>query len=148
MKKLVLFFLLVITSGVLQAQENPVKLVSKVKHISGDKYELIISAEIEPEWALYSQNLPKNGPYPTKISFSKKGYDLIGKPVEVSNFKKVVNDPTFNVKLTKYYTNVLFKQVVRIKDKKIKTIQADFDYMTCNSISCLPPTQKTIDFSL
>lgn len=132
---------------VANAQESPVTLIGSVKHLSGDKYELIISAEIDPEWVMYSQNLPKGGPLPTKISFPKsRGYELIGKSKESSRFKKVVTDDIFHLKLTKYHTSVLFRQTVRIKDRTLKIIEADIDYMSCNSYTCLPPTQEKVEF--
>lgn len=147
MKRVALFLFFVSFVLSVQAQKSPVKLVGKVKHLSGDKYELIISANIEPEWVVYSQNIPKGGPYPTKISFSKEeGYELIGKPTESSKFKRIVNDEIFHILLTKYYKNVLFKQVVRIKDKKIKIIHANINYMTCNGYRCMPPVKKKVKF--
>lgn len=149
MKKFFSATLLMLVMGVCTAQDNPVKLVGKVKHLKGDRYELIIEAKIAPDWSIYSQKNPEEGAYPTKISFANTNdIVLIGNPKEVSNHKKIINDDIYNVKLVKYYNSVLFKQIVRKKNKKLKKIKVAVDFMSCSSGSCLPPTEQSLFFTL
>lgn len=149
MKKLFSYLFVLFFVGITQSQEAPVKINTIVKKIGGNQYELIIRADLDPDWGLYSQNLPKGGPMPTKISFKKSsGFVLLGKPREVSSFKKVVDDDIFNVRLTKFYNNVVFKQLIEVKNRNVKNIQADINYMVCSSTSCLPPKTNTVRFRL
>ncbi len=151
MKKILLSLLFIFSFVAVNAQdeENPIVLEPKVNPLGDGKYELIITANIDPDWCMYSQDLPEGGPYPTTISFAKsKHYELVGKAQEDSTHKKVVEDQIFNLELTKYYDTVLFKQIVKVKDASVKVIEADIDYMSCNTQTCLPPMQQTIEFKL
>lgn len=144
-----LTFLFFLCGFLLFSQEEPVKLVGRVKHVAGNEYDLVIDFEIDEDWCVYSQDLPEGGPIPTQIMFEEStDFVLAGKAEESSKFTKVVNDEVFNMSLKKYYHSVLFTQKIKLKNKGKTQIKADVNYMSCTSEFCMPPTNKTVVFDL
>lgn len=152
-KNLTLVFLLLFLGGAYcQGQSNdssPVKLKGKVKHIGDNQYQLVVDFDIDEDWCVYSQDLPEGGPIPTSISFEKStDFILDGSAKEESQYVKEEDDEVFNMHLTKYYRNVLFKQVIKLKNKGKKRIKADVNFMSCTTDFCLPPSKRTVVFEI
>jgi len=115
MKNLILFFL-VIFAGFkisLQAQIlDPVKWNFEVKHLAGDQHELIMTANIDEGWTIYSQYLESdNGPVATNFEFDKSTrYKRDGKVTEDKLNRKEIDDPIFDMKVVKYAHKAIFRQ--------------------------------------
>ncbi len=141
---LLLFFGLQIQAQILQ----PVKWDFKSKNISGDEFELTMTAILDDGWATYSQHTSDDGPVPTYFEFDKGAhFDLIGKVEELSK-KKEGMDPLFGVNVIKFVGSpVIFKQKVKVKDYS-KPITGYLTYMTCDNARCLPPTDVDIEYKL
>ena len=71
MKKLLLFLSLFTFSIGFSQIHDPVKWSTSVEKVSETEYDLIITAAIEKNWHLYSQNVPADGPIPTAFTFEK-----------------------------------------------------------------------------
>ena len=151
--KFLLLFLLPIT-GVSQIYE-PVKWNFSKQQISESSYELIFTADIDPGWAIYSNDL-LNGevdcdieicPIPVSFEFNKmdsNDVSLTGEIIEIDENKSSSQDPIFLMKVTKFIKKATFKQLVEIKNKDA-SISGFLTYMTCDDTKCLPPTD--VDFS-
>ena len=84
-ERIILFFaLLGLTIG-LQAQIlEPVKWSFDQKKISGNEFELIFKAEIDPTWHLYSQDIPMAPPATIFTFVEGSGYEFVGSVTEES----------------------------------------------------------------
>ena len=115
---------------------EPVKWTTAVEKISNTEYDLILKATIEPNYHLYSQNIPDNGPRPTVFVFEKNGnFELIGNTTEEKGH--TVFDPTFKMKIKYFDTEVIFKQKVKVKNIDSLKISGEIEFMTCNDANCV-----------
>ncbi|MBJ7879612.1 protein-disulfide reductase DsbD domain-containing protein [Gelidibacter salicanalis] len=114
---------------------EPVKWTTKTKKISETDYELIIVANIEQGYHLYSQKVPDNGPLPTVFIFENSDdYGLIGTTSEEEG--RTVHDPTFEMEIKSFKNKATFKQLIKLKNKNSK-IMAEIEFMSCNDTQCL-----------
>ena len=151
--RFLLIFLLPIV-GVSQIYE-PVKWNFSKQQISDSSYELIFTADIDPGWAIYSNDILNGGvdcdieicPIPVSFEFNKMDSNEIsfkGGIIEIDKNKSSSQDPIFLMKVTKFIKKATFKQLVEIKNKDAY-ISGFLTYMTCDDTKCLPPTD--VDFS-
>ncbi len=137
------------TSLFLQAQIfNPVSWKTEVKPLEDGKYELVIHAEIEKGWHLYSQNLPgDDGPIATEFTFKEAdNYSLEGKVKEPK--PKVEYDPNFDMELSYYEEEVSFTQIVKAKSETAFDIMGEVYFMVCDAEKCLPPEYVDLTFAI
>ncbi|RXJ50273.1 protein-disulfide reductase DsbD domain-containing protein [Gelidibacter gilvus] len=114
---------------------EPVKWTTKTNQISETDYELIIVANIEDDYHLYSQKVPENGPLPTVFIFEENDdYDLVGTTSEEEG--RTTHDPTFDMEIKSFKNKAVFKQLVKMKKKNSK-IMAEIEFMSCNDSQCL-----------
>ncbi len=128
---------------------EPVTWSFSSKMIKSDEYDLIITANMEPKWSIYSQYTEDSGPIPTSFTFEQGShYTRVG-PVKESGKKKEGPDPLFgDVVVIKFYEGpVVFTQRVKVTDVS-KPISGFLEFMTCDDERCLPPTEVEFSFSL
>lgn len=143
MKKLTLFLLtLVIGLSVSAQSKTKVSWAYTSKKIADKKYELRLTASIQPGWHLYSQNLDKDAiALPTAISFNKNPLLLMqGKMKEIGKLIAEFDNATQSK--SKYYKDkVEFVQVVTLKTKAKTSVSGEVEFMVCDDKSCLPPSK-------
>jgi thiol:disulfide interchange protein DsbD len=126
---------------------TPVKWSFSFKSISKSEAELIFTATIDKGWHLYSQDIPENGPIPTKFTFEKgMGFLPFGKisePVATEVF-----DKQFNMKVKYFGVVAEFRQKVKVMSAKPVEVKGTVEFMCCNDESCLPPTEVPFEFKL
>ncbi len=145
-KKTSLFFLLIFTGTLLNAQIlQPVKWSFSSKKISDTEAEIIFTAKMDKGWHLYSQDIPPDGPIATSFEMTKSNdYQKVGK---VSEPKPIVeNDPNFDMVLKFFATKAVFKQKIKLLTNKPFVIKGLVNFMCCNDVSCLPPND--VPFSI
>ena len=108
---------------------KPVKWSSKVEKVSANEFNLIFDAVIEPEWHVYSQHTPENGPLPLTLDWVKGGYELVGKTAETP-YKKQFND-IFEVDEYYFEKNFRLTQKVKILNPSVTSIKVTVDYQVC-----------------
>lgn len=144
-----LFLFLVFIGNLVNAQlHNPVRWETSVKKINDSDFELLIAAEIEEGWHLYSQNVPDGGPIPTTISIieEKDKFQLMGHPSEGKGHEEF--DNVFEMDIKYFENKALFVQKIRVlTDEKI-TITGVLEFMVCDDTNCLPPTEVDLSFEL
>ncbi len=121
---------------------EPVKWNITSKKVGDNEYDLILKADIEDGWYMYSQYLESDeGPLPTLFYWDEKdsNLELVGKSKEES--PKVIKafDKMFEMNLTKFKKSATFTQRVKLKDPS-KPVQAEIEFQTCDATKCLPPT--------
>jgi thiol:disulfide interchange protein DsbD len=124
---------------------NPVKWEYKSESIGNDEFELQFIGSIEPHWHVYSQSVGEPV-VPTSFMFKPSSdYELIGKTTEPEGI--TVDDPVFQMELKYFEDEVTFKQKVRLLNSKAK-IQGDFEFMSCDDKTCIPPEIIEFEFNL
>ena len=138
MKKYVFLLLTLITFNMFGQIEDPVDWDFSIEHIENDIYNLIIEAEIEKGWNVYSQHVDPDGPIPTSFLFSEsEDFILIDGVIESNSTTKF--DPVFQMNLSSFQDEAIFKQKIKILNDTISAIQGELEFMVCNATMCLPP---------
>jgi thiol:disulfide interchange protein len=136
-------------SAFAQAQiYEPVKWETSVEKVSESEFDLVVTANIDKNWHLYSQNVPDGGPIPTTFSFKdvEGQFQLVGKTTEGEGHEEFDNVFEMNIK---YFENqAIFKQRIKVlTDSKIE-INETLEFMVCDDTTCLPPTEVDISFEV
>ena len=142
MKKLFSLLALLITFlGTAQIVE-PVKWSSSVVKVSDTELDLVITANIEDEWHLYSQFTPEGGALPLVLTYKnqKGNYQLVGKTKE-GKYKKVYSD-IFEIDEYYFSGTAKFTQRVKIINQKLKTIDVFADGQACIDGRCVQTTSN------
>jgi hypothetical protein len=145
MKKILLFLTCMVIVAVSFCQENHVSWGYEAKKKTADTYDVIITAEIEHPWHLYSQ-LVKG---PGRTSFVFKTNPLItkiGAVKEVGNLKKTVDE--YVGEILSYSGKVQFIQTVKIKGNIKTNVSGTIQYLVCDDSHCLPAAKRSFDLKL
>lgn len=114
---------------------EPVKWFTEVNKLSETDYELIMVADIDPGFYLYSQVVPDNGPLPTVFIFENSDdYELIGKVSEEEG--RTTHDPIFDMDIKSFEKKAVFKQLIKVKTSNFKIV-GEIEFMACNDSQCL-----------
>jgi thiol:disulfide interchange protein DsbD len=128
--------------------ENPVSWNYEAKKKTADTYELILTASIDQNWHIYSQNTGNGGPIPTSIVFKANPLvTKVGLAKEVGKLEKVY-DKNFKTDVLFFSDKVQFVQNVKVKGGAKTNISGTVEYMVCDDSHCLPPTKKSFDLKL
>ena len=147
MKKLFsLLALLISFFGTAQIVE-PVKWSSNIVKVSDTELDLVITANIEDEWHLYSQFTPEGGATPLVFTFKnqKGNYQLVGKTKE-GKYKKVFSD-IFEIDEYYFSGTAKFTQRVKIINPKLKNIDVFAEGQACIDGKCTQ-TESNLKFKL
>ncbi len=149
MRILVLLLISVIFTTQSFAQvKTPVQWSFTSKKINATTYELHLTAAIDDEWHIYSQNTPDGGPVPTSITFSKNPLvSLTGEAKEVGKLEKHF-EQLFGVEVKQFSDKVDFVQTVTVKPGIKTSMNGTIEFMTCNDHECLPPTKQKFSIVL
>jgi thiol:disulfide interchange protein DsbD len=148
MKKIVLAFLLF--GFALQSQSQklaPVKWAYQAVKTGDKKYNVIITANVDAPWHIYSQFV-KKGPVPTTVQFAKNPLVVInGSTKEVGNLEKKF-DNNFGAVIGSFGGKVQFIQAVTLKVNTKTKLTGTIEYMVCNEERCLPPTKQSFEVDI
>jgi len=145
-KLFILFFLI---GSISNAQiHDPVEWKTTVEKVSDSEFNLVITANIEYGWHLYSQTVPDGGPIPTTFTFEKNNdaYQLLGTPTEGEGYEEY--DKVFEMDIKYFDTKAIFKQKIRLLTKDQIKIKGVLEFMVCDDTRCLPPTEVDLSFDL
>lgn len=149
MKKIILALSFIAIATISFGQlENPVNWSFEAKKKSADTYDIIITAQVENPWHIYSQSTPAGGPIPTKVTF--KANPLITKTgaVKENGKQEKRHDKNFGVDVLSYSDEVKWIQTVKVKGNVKTNVSGTIEYMTCDDSHCLPPAKKAFDLKL
>ena len=108
--------------------------------------EVLIKAQIDEGWHLYSQSIPEGGPIAT--SFSYEGAQASETSADITLYGTTTTDAplisaydeNFEMLLSYYEGTVVFRQLTSKGD-----VSATVRYMACNDAMCLPPTEEKLN---
>jgi len=126
--------------------KDPVNWSFTSKKISAGKYELHMTATIQPGWHTYSQTTPDGGPVPTSIRFNRNPLVVLSGSIKEVGKLEQHNEPLFGVDEKQFSNKVDFVQSVNTKGNIKTSVTGTVEYMVCNDRECLPP--KEIKFSI
>ena len=123
MKRLILLLSIILFNTTSYSQiYDPVKWSTSVEKVSETEYDLVIQANIETGWHLYSQNVPDDGPIPTTFIFeSTPDFELVGSTSEEEGH--TVNDPVFEMEIKYFENDATFKQRIKVLSKNTQKIR-------------------------
>ncbi|SEO05484.1 thiol:disulfide interchange protein DsbD [bacterium A37T11] len=132
-----------------QTIADPVKWTVTTQKISADRYKIILSAEIQKGWHIYSQNQPANAvSTPTSFEFEPKDkLVLTGKTCEEGR-KETQNVPEAGIKQYYYADKVRFVQTIKMKSSASAEGCIRVTYMPCTNKECLPEKTKSLSFKI
>ena len=117
MKKLILAFFLgsfALSFAVAQTESNPVSWSYSAKKIANKQYELHITATIQGNWHIYSQNAGE-GPEPTVITFGKNPLVKLDATTKEVGKLETKYDPNFKSTLKFYSNKIDFVKKITLK---------------------------------
>jgi thiol:disulfide interchange protein len=138
--------------------QNPTKWIlvsdAKGKSIkSGETITVLLKAEVEGDWHLYSLEQPKGGPIATTIKVAEGGkFEIAGKIGETPA-PKMEPDPNFIIDgkplETRFFTQAaqFTVQLKALADVATDTVALDVRFQLCNDTVCLPPRTKRVTFT-
>ncbi len=116
----------------------PVKWQSTVQKISDKEYEVILTADINPGWNIYSKDLGEGGPIPTTIEWEGNGWQLKGSLIETADQIVKGKDPLFDyMEVIKLTGQARYRQTFIVDDARKAPLTALIAYMTCDSEKCI-----------
>jgi hypothetical protein len=146
MKKTIFLSLITFLAVSLKAQ-NPITWTFSSKKLGDKKFEIHMTATIQPGWHLFSQTQPDDAiAIPTGFTINNNALlDLDGKIKEVGKMEKF-HDAKLEISANQYAEKVDFVQVVKLKANVVTNVNGNVEFQTCNDEKCLPP--KKINFSI
>ncbi|HEX9979066.1 MAG TPA: cytochrome c biogenesis protein CcdA [Flavobacterium sp.] len=113
---------------------DPVKWKTRTEKISDSEFNLVFEGRIEPEWHVYSQFTPEDGPLPLELIFNnaKNNYTVVGKAKE-SPYKKQFNE-VFEVDEYYFEKSFTLKQRVKILNPAVGKIKVGLNYQVCKEV--------------
>ena len=147
MRKFVLFTLIFLITGWVNAQLNPVSWNFSVKKTADKTYDVYLNASMESGWHVFSQTQPEDAiGVPTGIRFNPNPLIIVvGKVKEIGKLEKF-KDKKLGLSANQYSGAVNFVQTIKLKTKVKTNISGEVEYQTCDDKKCLPP--KKIPFNL
>jgi thiol:disulfide interchange protein len=126
---------------------EPVKWSSSIVKVSETEFDLVITADIENDWHLYSQFTPDGGAMPLVFTFKnqKGNYHLVGKTKE-GKYKKVYSD-IFEIDEYYFSGTAKFTQRIKLINTKLKNIDVNVDGQACIDGKCVQ-TEGDLKFKL
>lgn len=130
--------------GLASAQVEPV--VWSMDSVDKDgQMTLVISADIDPTWKIYSRQTEEGGPIPMDIFFETEA-ELVDTYTEGAEPKTYHSD-LFDMSVATFADDAAFYQQVG-DYKPGTTVKAIVTFMTCNGKQCLPPTDVELEVTL
>jgi Disulphide bond corrector protein DsbC len=148
MKKI--FFALSILFFALQGQGQklaPVKWSYQAVKTGDKQYNIVLTANVESPWHIYSQFV-KKGPVPTTVQFAKNPLVVLnGTTKEQGKLEKKL-DKNFGAVIGSFGGKVQFIQAITLKVATKTKLTGTIEYMVCNEERCLPPTKQSFEVDI
>ena len=147
MKKTILFAMAVLAGTLAMAQSSKqVSWAYSSKKIADKTYEIHMTATIDGNFHMYSQNVGGDGPIATSFTFTKSPLlDIDGATKEKGQMIKKF-ESAWNHDVNYYEKSVEFVQVVKLKSNVKTSLAGKVEFMVCNDQQCLPPS--TVDIKV
>lgn len=147
MKKIILSIIASACAIALYAQDNPVTWNWTLNDDGDGTKTLVFDATVSEGFHLYDLGPYEGGPTPTSFTFTTEGeVELIG-GVGYGTEPVRAQDDIFGMEIGSFTGKARFTQ--KLKHQGNAGIHVTIEWMCCNDVSCIPPTDEefTIDLS-
>ena len=147
MKHLLTILSVLLVTTIAKAQSaKQVNWTFEAKKIADKTYEIHITATLNGNWHIYSQNAGVEGPIPTTFTFEKNPLlNIEGQPSEVGKMIKK-NEEVWGGTVNYYEKSVKFVQKVKVKGNVKTNLAGKVEFILCSDNKCLPPAE--VDFTV
>lgn len=149
MRKIFLFTILGLFSLVVNAQYDQITWSTSSKDLGNEEFEIIIEADIQEHWHLYSQVIPflDEGPLSTYITYSNgSDFEIVGTATESNVITKY--EEVWKSEISYFEDHAVFTQKIKRLNSSTSTFNGNVNFMICQDGMCLPPTDYTFEVSL
>jgi thiol:disulfide interchange protein DsbD len=149
MKQISLLFFLAFLLNVVNVGGQilePVKWEFSLNKISETQIEVVADATIDPNWHLYSANLPEGGPIPTSLNLVDSESYIRAGEIRQQPEPDLQFDEAFGMELSWFSNSARLILPVEIQNGNVSVIEGYVEFMACDDEQCLPPDR--VDFSL
>lgn len=131
MKKIFIFFGLLVVFSVNSQILDPVQWKTSVNQKSNDEFELVMEATIDDHWHMFSQFTLEDGSLPSVFEYKDQvgNYQLIGKTKE-SPYQKIYSE-IFEVDEYVFEDKATFKQIIQVTNHNLKEVKVYVEYQVC-----------------
>jgi len=139
-------YLLLIPLFTLQSQVlEPVTWSFGSEKTADNKFEIVMTADIDNSWHLYAMDIAESGPIATSFTFEEpSSYTLEGKPVAIDK-PEVKFDNSFGMDIGMHSVKAEFRQKITVNQYPA-TVKGFVTFMSCDDKQCLPP--RDVEFSM
>ncbi len=127
-------------------QQDKVVWSSEAKKIDDNTYNIVLTADVDSGWYIYSQFIEPGGPIPTAIELKGGNFEVQGKVSESGEVTKEIYDDVFEIDVKKFGSKAIFTQKVKTMPGQVPTGKALVTFMSCNDLRCNPPQQVEVQF--
>jgi hypothetical protein len=148
MKKIVVAIAVLVVGLAASAQiKKPVSWTFSSKKIADKTYELHMTAVISGNYHMYAQ---KNSGDVVPVTFSFSKNPLLSLQGGVKEVGRMVSkyEEVWKAKVNYFEGTVDFVQVVKSKVTAPVSVKGNLNFMVCNDVQCLPPTDVKFDIKL
>jgi Disulphide bond corrector protein DsbC len=148
MKRVVLAFLFTAIIAASNAQQK-ISWSFAAKKLTGNRYELHMTATPPAGWHIYSQTTPDGGPVQTDFKFTNNALLTIP-AAKLKEVGKLVSyyDKNFKVDVKYFEGKVDFVKTVTVKGKIKTNVSGTVESMICNDRICMPPVTEKFNIAL
>ena len=136
------FLLALVTVFSVTAQVmDPVKWKFTINDLNNEEFELVATATIEPQFHIYSTEMPELGPLPTVFSFEKSEYyEPVGSGYDLTEVPWY-HDDIFEVDYHQFSNTASFGQKFKkLKDGPFQLV-GELNYQSCKDGMCVSLTE-------
>ncbi|MFZ9661543.1 MAG: protein-disulfide reductase DsbD domain-containing protein [Chitinophagaceae bacterium] len=143
MKTIILSLAILVLGFTAKAQSGSAKQVNWVfaaKKVSGNSWEITMTATINGNYHMYAQKAGTEGPVPTSFEFNANPLLVLKGGVKESGSIIRKFEKAWDSDVNYFEKKAVFTQKVEIKGKVKTSLNGIVTFMVCNDNQCLPPS--------
>lgn len=128
------------------AQNNPVSWRYSINDLGEDMRQIVIEAKVEAGYHLYDMGPYSGGPNATVFTFDIQGDASLVGQVEYLTQPHRAYDPSFDMDVGSFEGSARFSQKIKLSGDA--SVKLNIEWMCCNDVSCIPPTDTDFVINL
>lgn len=128
------------------AQNNPVSWRYSINDLGEDMRQIVIEAKVEAGYHLYDMGPYSGGPNATVFTFDIQGDASLVGQVEYLTQPHRAYDPSFDMDVGSFEGSARFSQKIKLNGDA--SVKLNIEWMCCNDVSCIPPTDTDFVINL
>lgn len=146
MRKIILMAVSILITATSFAQNNPVSWRYSINDLGEDMRQIVIEAKIEAGYHLYDMGPYSGGPNATVFTFDIQGDASLVGQVEYLTQPHRAYDPSFDMDVGSFEGSARFSQKIKLSGDA--SVKLNIEWMCCNDVSCIPPTDTDFVINL